>query len=125
MQWLIDITKEWLELYLKGMIVMWSGSTLDIPEGWGLCTGANGTPDLREKFIYSSGPTVLPHVTGGETEHTHPFTTDGHYHGLLSGLGIETGAEFQDGTDTKVDTGTTDPMDHIPPFYALAFIMKL
>lgn len=41
-----------------GMIVIWSGAT--IPTGWALCDGANGTPDLRGRFIYggSSGDTT-------------------------------------------------------------------
>lgn len=33
----------------KGMIMMFSGST--IPDGWVLCDGGNGTPDLRGRFI--------------------------------------------------------------------------
>lgn len=34
-----------------GVIVMWSGSISSIPKGWALCDGANGTPDLRDRFI--------------------------------------------------------------------------
>lgn len=125
MQWLIDITKEWLELYLKGMIVMWSGTLEDIPEGWTLCNGGLGTPDLRDKFIYGSSPTVPTGNTGGEVEHDHDFTGDGHAHELPSGIGVETGAGFDAATTTEPAVGTTDIVPHIPPFYALAFIMKL
>lgn len=32
-----------------GSIISYSGT--DIPEGWALCNGNNGTPDLRDKFI--------------------------------------------------------------------------
>ncbi len=35
----------------KGVIVMWSGRIADIPPGWALCDGTNGTPDLRDRFI--------------------------------------------------------------------------
>lgn len=35
----------------KGGIIMWSGDTADIPDGWALCDGENGTPDLRARFI--------------------------------------------------------------------------
>jgi len=35
----------------KGVIVMWSGYNEDIPNGWALCNGQNGTPDLRSRFI--------------------------------------------------------------------------
>src|SRR5690625_782038 len=34
-----------------GIIVMWSGTHTDIPSGWLLCDGTNGTPDLRDRFI--------------------------------------------------------------------------
>ncbi|MGY3187278.1 hypothetical protein [Lysinibacillus sp. TE18511] len=35
----------------SGIIVMWSGSISDIPKGWVLCDGTNGTPDLRDRFV--------------------------------------------------------------------------
>ena len=35
----------------KGIVVMWSGRIADIPSGWALCDGTNGTPDLRDKFV--------------------------------------------------------------------------
>jgi hypothetical protein len=36
-----------------GGIIMWSGTIASIPVGWSLCNGANGTPDLTDKFIVS------------------------------------------------------------------------
>lgn len=36
-----------------GGIIMWSGAT--VPDGWALCNGENGTPDLRGRFIYGAG----------------------------------------------------------------------
>lgn len=38
-----------------GTIVMWSGKPEDIPVGWFICDGSNGTPDLRGRFILGSG----------------------------------------------------------------------
>ena len=35
-------------LGLRGVIVMWSGAIAEVPPGWGLCDGSQGTPDLRE-----------------------------------------------------------------------------
>jgi hypothetical protein len=35
----------------RGAIIMWSGLIMDIPAGWVLCDGTNGTPDLKDKFI--------------------------------------------------------------------------
>ncbi len=37
----------------SGGIIMWSGTIASIPTGWALCDGANGTPDLTDKFIIS------------------------------------------------------------------------
>lgn len=37
----------------QGGIMMWSGTIASIPVGWALCDGANGTPDLTDKFIIS------------------------------------------------------------------------
>jgi microcystin-dependent protein len=34
-----------------GMIVIWNGTKENVPRGWGLCNGTNGTPDLRGQFI--------------------------------------------------------------------------
>lgn len=37
-----------------GAIMMWSGAIANIPAGWALCNGQNGTPDLRGRFIVSA-----------------------------------------------------------------------
>jgi hypothetical protein len=42
------------DLYIPGMIVMWSGTAETIPEGWAICDGTNGTPNLIDKFIKAS-----------------------------------------------------------------------
>ena len=38
-----------LNLLPRGCIIAWNGNTP--PKGWALCDGANGTPDLRGRFI--------------------------------------------------------------------------
>jgi hypothetical protein len=45
-----------------GIIVMWSGSTSNVPSGWLLCNGTNGTPNLMDRFIVGAGST---YTTGG------------------------------------------------------------
>jgi hypothetical protein len=42
------------ELLPGGVIVMWHGSETDVPDGWVLCNGENGTPDLTDRFIRAS-----------------------------------------------------------------------
>ena len=39
----------------SGTIAIWRGSVATIPDGWVLCNGANGTPDLRSRFVYGAG----------------------------------------------------------------------
>lgn len=55
---------------MKGVIVMWSGSADNIPEGWALCDGTNGTPDLRDRFIVGAGGEYTVGDTGGAKEVT-------------------------------------------------------
>jgi microcystin-dependent protein len=49
----------------SGVIVMWSGQVSAIPEGWSLCDGTSGTPDLRDKFIVGAGNSYSVGATGG------------------------------------------------------------
>ena len=54
-----------LNLIPSGIISMWSGATSEIPTGWALCNGENGTPDLRDKFIIGAGGNYEVGATGG------------------------------------------------------------
>jgi microcystin-dependent protein len=51
---------------VRGMIIMWSGAINAIPNGWALCNGQNGTPDLRDRFVVATGSTYNPGNTGGQ-----------------------------------------------------------
>ena len=48
-----------------GMIAMWSGEVNQIPQGWRLCDGENGTPDLRDKFVLGYKDIQAPIGTTG------------------------------------------------------------
>lgn len=37
-----------------GMILIWNGAVADIPPGWAVCDGNNGTPDLLDRFVFST-----------------------------------------------------------------------
>ena len=103
---------------------MWFGPIVDIPSGFVLCDGNNGTPDLRNSFIVGAGDTYAVDAAGGSVNHTHDFTTDGHTHDIAVGASILAGLDFDDATDSAVDTGVTDPVSNLPPYHALAYIMK-
>jgi microcystin-dependent protein len=49
----------------KGGIIMWSGAVAQIPAGWTLCNGQNGTPNLMDRFIVGAGSTYNVNASGG------------------------------------------------------------
>ena len=71
----------------RGGIIMWAGLLSAIPAGWLLCDGTNGTPDLRDKFIYGCSAGQNPGISGGSstnttTIQTHTHSTPTHSHTL-------------------------------------------
>ena len=124
----------------RGSIIMWSGTIASIPVGWQLCDGTNGAPDLRDRFIVGAsqddgGVTktfvhgVLEQI-GGEAMHTltidempaHTHSYSGH--GQWGGRGGDDQAGCMKSSVTG-STGGNMPHENCPPFYALAFIIKL
>jgi len=54
-----------------GAILMWSGLLANVPSGYQLCDGTNGTPDLREKFVKGAAAGQNPGGAGGNTTYSH------------------------------------------------------
>jgi len=109
---------------VTGVIAIWSGAIVDIPAGFVLCDGNNGTPDLTDKFVPGAGGGYAPGATGGNSTHTHNGTTNGHNHTIPGGVTIDAGATYSDTLSTETDTFTSDAASSLPPYYALAYIMK-
>ena len=109
----------------KNLIAIWRGAIIDIPANWQLCDGSNGTPDLRDKFIIGSQKTYEVGDTGGNANHTHGFTTDGHKHSFKEGTQINSGFIINIESATTICTGTTDAANNAPPYYSLAFMMRM
>jgi len=121
----------------KGGIIIWSGSVNNIPEGWVLCDGNNGTPDLRDRFVLGAGHNYAVDSTGGESEHiltieempshSHKYTTP-----LIGFGGIGGGNHYEGETYMKpsqnsentAETGENSPHNNMPPYYALCYIMR-
>lgn len=123
-------------------IIMWSGST--VPSGWALCDGTQGTPDLRGRFIVGAGNGSGYSVGSIGGENFHRLTVDempSHKHSVYArSLGYE-GHRISDNevlagkyqymangsvyvNDTEY-TGGNSSHENRPPYYALAFIMRL
>lgn len=140
---------------IHGMITAFSGTfdqngypidkaTGNADTAWHLCDGTNGTPDLRGRFILGVSASHAVGTTGGEE--AHQLTTE-------ELAKTEAKVVFQDGapvtishrgTGTKVlnlpnyewtenatggnlsvSFGENHPHNNMPPYYTLAFIMKL
>jgi len=109
----------------NNLILLWAGAIADIPAGWVLCDGTNGSPDLRDKFVVQVGTTYNPEDEGGNVNHNHNFNANSHNHAII-GAGFTTfPGPFSNQTDARVVTGTTDNGANIPLYYALAYVMKL
>jgi len=109
---------------IRGMIVLWYGAIVDIPAGWVLCDGTNDTPDLRDKFIVGAGGGYAVGATGGDFQHVHFFTTNGHFHTIPAGADFQAGPNWGVDTSTETDNGLTGDASSLPPYRALAYIMK-
>lgn len=137
-----------------GGIIMWSGQVSNIPSGWALCNGSNGTPDLRNRFIVGagvnngSGNYSWSKTTGVATGFYGVGNTGGsvgvgltigempsHSHTVVAANSTSSGTQYTDhsGTDTPeyLNTITSSSAggdlyhENRPPYYALAFIMRI
>lgn len=87
-----------------GGIIMWSGSVSNIPDGWTLCNGQNGTPDLRDRFILGAGAAKQPGDTGGsETATLSTLNLPAHSHSV-------TGTAASAGDHTHGNTFAIEPV---------------
>lgn len=111
--------------FKTGMIIIWSGSSASIPAGWHLCDGSESTPDLRNRFIVGAGDTYNVGNSGGTYQHTHTIPQHSHYSNAQPGSFIASGNNFDEGFPTSEVTVYPQNSNHLPPYYALCYIMKL
>jgi len=118
----------------NGIIVMWSGDITNVPDGFALCDGTDGTPDLRNRFIAGAGDEYTVGQTGGEKDHQlteSEMPSHSHqYQKASSTVQPETFGSFDVFQTPTADAQTTNkggdqPHENRPRFFALAFIMKV
>lgn len=131
-----------------GAIMMWSGAITAIPKGWALCDGSNETPNLSGRFIVgvgksSNGDTDYKlNTTGGKEKvllkanecalpkhrHTYEKTTLNKTSNIdkeVNSKGYRTIGSETLTTSECTKEAATDPHENIPPYYVLAYIMKV
>ena len=117
--------------FVSGMIILWSGSTSNIPSGWVLCNGSNSTPDLRDRFVIGAGNSYSVGATGGSTTDSVNVTVSGTT-GNNSGSNIRVAfgnqnwhpyAAPQNHNHSFSGSGS-DTVSTMSPYYALCYIMK-
>lgn len=117
-----------------------------VDKEWHLCDGTNGTPELRQRFILG-GDGTNDGATGGEASHT---LTEAELPALSGEAGLyirynngqtasgilkqsyNTTSKFPSSASenctcsvVKIAFGGNQPHNNMPPYYTLAFIMKL
>ncbi len=136
---LFDLKNELKNQIPAGCILMWAGSVASIPTGWALCDGQSGRPNLRDRFVVGAGNEYQPGQTGGENYHTlSVLEMPSHDHDIEtagdntldnnSGGYIKAQQNNDPGTFQIKKTETTGiglPHENRPPYYALAYIIKL
>jgi len=119
------VLKDFLDS-ITGIIVSWSGAIADIPDGWILCDGNNGTPNLMDRQIIAAGHIYAVDATGGITAHSHELFSFGHTHDFESGTDI-TGFNVDRDVTTALNgvDGETESKSNLSPYHALAYIKKV
>ena len=134
-----------------GAILLWSGAVNAIPEGWALCNGQNGTPNLTDRFIVGAGNQYAVNAVGGLASvtltqnqlpsHQHSYK-DGYFaeSSISSSVdGVDNigknvtgcGDHDQDNNEipyrnmTTSSSGSGSAFDIRPPYFALCYIMRV
>ena len=107
--------------FIEGLDSATEAPKVVAPDGWAICDGTLGTPDLRARFIrggteWSPSPRI-----GGEATHDHGGATAGNTatRGAHGGIG-ETYRQ-----PAEVHTHAIGAASNLPPFTEMLYIMKL
>ena len=143
-------TSVWIREIPAGRIRMFTG--VGAAPGWAICNGSGGTPDLRGRFIVGQDPadpdydivgdvggvkthSLIPNnipqiTTSAAGAHTHAVKTFGdgdvgNVHKAGAAAGTDAATEISADHAHVFGNAIPIPVDHRPPFYTLAFEVKL
>ena len=118
-----------------GSIIMYNGKAEEIPSGWAICDGTNGTPNLIDRFILAS---TYAGGTGGNSQITlsvsqlppHRHRLKKCWYGKSDNADDRQVVRWDDSVSTNdqiltEETGFGLPINIMPPYYRLIYIMKV
>ena len=118
-----------------GSIIMFNGKAEEIPSGWAICNGENGTPNLIDRFILAS---TYAGGTGGQSQITlsvsqlppHRHRLKKCWYGKSDNADDRQVVRWDDSVSTNdqiltEETGFGLPINIMPPYYRLIYIMKV
>lgn len=133
-----------------GVILMWHGALASIPASWALCDGqvvaGVTTPDLRDRFVVGAGGGYVPADVGGASNvtlsimqipaHQHIVSLNGIPKEPIPPLSLLPSVLYEANQCFDPDVcnfepintsviGGGQPHENLPPFYALAYIMRV
>jgi hypothetical protein len=133
----LNSTKENLPV---GAIIPWNPTYRDkngvtqlrnLPEGWAVCNGVNGTPNLTDRFLMGVAETTQSGKFAGSNtiapagDHTHQYS-------IVKGGGSRNSSGFQSqGSECETAVHNTGPSgnhshgDNRPAYYTVVFILKI
>lgn len=122
-------TAKVLASYPKGTILSFAGSVANIPSGWHLCDGHQGTVNLVDRAPFGAeNDGQLGQATEGNMTHSHGFSgrtapPDGVDNPNITQNGGPLNVKGVDHTHRF--SGTTDPQSSLPPITRVYFIQKI
>ncbi|MES2238849.1 MAG: hypothetical protein V4497_01190 [Bacteroidota bacterium] len=119
---------------------LYCGAVADIPEGWFLCDGLDGRPNLKGQFIAGYDPddpdynaigkpggakqVSLTAANNGPHSHSYTqYTLDQEVSTNGSGVTTINKNRTQEGNFITGSSGTGTPHENRPPYYTLAYII--
>jgi hypothetical protein len=112
-------------------IIAWFQNSGPIPDGWAICDGSNGTPNLMGRYIQGGNLGEITASAFGSDTHQHSVSASGEtgqpdrgnvYHVTDGGPPQTRGLDSQSPVSVS---GTTSPASNIPPSVKIVFLMKI
>ena len=124
-------------IFQTGMIIMWGGTVANIPTGWVICDGNNGSPDLTDRFVLhadadAAGTNNVGDTGGASTHALSEAELPAHTHSVAAkdngisdaGAGNAISSNVSSGSITSGSTGSGTAHTNRDKYYALAYIYK-